>query len=78
LPEPDANTDADNTDANTDPNNTDANTDADNTDTNTNVDNHATSAFADTDTIGDPASANTKAKANAVPSAHAVSECVKS
>jgi hypothetical protein len=39
---------------------------------NGNGNNHTTSDYADTDTIGDPASADAKAAAHAVPSADAV------
>jgi hypothetical protein len=73
LPEPNAYAVAGKSDADTDA--CDTNTDAN---TNANGDNHTTAAFADTDPIGDPASADTKAKANAVPTAYAVSEWVKS
>ena len=67
------------------PGNADADTDAGNTDANANAGNTATDAYGDTDTynyaysdtIGDPASANAKAAAHAVPSADAVSEWVK-
>ena len=68
-PYSDTNTDACDTNAYT--NNTNANPDA-------NGDNYATSALADTDTIGDPATTDTKAAAHAVPTAYAVSEWVKS
>ena len=73
MPEPNTYTVADNSDANTDTYNT--NTDA-NADCNSNSNGNDASGFADT--IGDPAAADTKAKANAVPSAYAVSEWVKS
>ena len=67
------------------PGNADADTDAGNTDANANAGNTATDAYGDTDTynyaysdtIGDPASADAKATAHAVPSADAVSEWVK-
>ena len=65
--------------------NPDSYTDAGNTDANANAGNTATDAYGDTDTynyaysdtIGDPASANAKATAHAVPSADAVSEWIK-
>jgi hypothetical protein len=39
---------------------------------NSNGNNHTTSDYADTDTIGDPASADAKAAANAVSTAYAI------
>ena len=45
---------------------------------NPNSDGNCDDASSFADTIGDPAAADTKAKANAVPSAYAVSEWVKS
>ena len=71
MPEPNTYTVADNSDANTDTYNT-------NTDANANSNSNGNDASGFADTIGDPAAADTKAKANAVPSAYAVSEWVKS